>query len=638
MLLNMIVKNESKIITRMFDSVLPIIDSYCICDTGSTDNTIQVIKNYFANKNITGKIIEEPFVDFGYNRTFALEQCLDMQAEYILVMDADMILKYGPDFSKGELQQMLSLHPAHYMIQGSIEFTYKNVRIVKNRNGMKYWGVTHEYMDVPKGTTYGMFSPLFLSINDMGDGGCKTDKFLRDVRLLTAALEKTPNNDRYTFYLANSYKDSGQKEKAIETYKHRTTLGGWVEEIWYSYLMIGRIYRDMGEMEKAVYYWLGAFNVFPQRIENLYEIITYYRSCNKNELAYMFYRVADKKRGENIDPDYLFMERDIYNFKLDYELSIIGYYCNPDKYDLMKCCMNLMAYPSNLTNSVLSNYKFYSSIIPGEKRYINDEIESFRTSTPSICRLNGEVIYNIRHVNYTIDENGNYKNKDSIESINVLSNDIIVKHDRSRDTHYVGIEDIRLFGHKGKLLYNGNRGTKDGMGVEHGEINVTTGETVSTMLVAPFQKKLEKNWVLFEDAKCNLKCIYGWHPLVIGDIRNGAFEKTHELPTSVIFERFRGSTNGLRIGDEIWFICHVVSYEKRRLYYHTMVALDVNTLNIRRYTPFFTFNGECVEYTLGFVTDQDEIVIGYSRMDRTTEYKIVKKAWFEMMFARLDFS
>ena len=34
--LNMIVKNESKIIRRLFDSVLPIIDCYCICDTGST--------------------------------------------------------------------------------------------------------------------------------------------------------------------------------------------------------------------------------------------------------------------------------------------------------------------------------------------------------------------------------------------------------------------------------------------------------------------------------------------------------------------------------------------------------------------------------------------------------------------------
>lgn len=645
MLLNMIVKNESKIITRLFDSVLPIIDSYCICDTGSTDSTIAVIKEYFSTKNIPGKIIEKSFVDFGYNRTFALEQCNDMPADYVLLMDADMVLQYGSNFNKEELKLQLKHHDAHYIMQGNSEFNYKNVRIVKNRSGMNYWGVTHEYMNVPIGTTHGMFSSSFFFINDIGDGGCKSDKFLRDVNLIKTALETTPNNCRYTFYLANSYKDSGQSDKAIDAYKDRVTLGGWIEEIWYSYFMIGRLYRDMGEMEKAIHYWMEAINIFPQRIENIYEIITSYRKCGKNELAYLFYKIADKKRGENTNPDYLFMERDIYNFKLDYELSIIGYYCNSDKYDLTKCCMNLMAYPfgpTNLTDNVLQNYKFYNIVVPGEKhnKNLSDIIEGFYNSTPSICMLNRELIYNTRYVNYTIDKNGNYKNWDLIESINILShndNYITMKHDRSRDNRYVGVEDIRLFAHNGKLLYNGNRATHDGMAIEHGEIDITTGKTNSVVLTSSFQKKLEKNWVLFEDAERNLKCIYGWHPLVIGDINNDVLEKTHELSTSIIFDRFRGSTNGVRVGDEIWFICHVVSYENRRLYYHTMVVLDINTFQVLRYTPFFTFGGECVEYTLGFVKVQNEFIIGYSSMDRSTEYKVVKIEWFETMFSRLDF-
>jgi len=93
----------------------------------------------------------------------------------------------------------------------------------------------------------------------------------------------------------------------------------------------------------------------------------------------------------------------------------------------------------------------------------------------------------------------------------------------------------------------------------------------------------------------------------------------------------------VRVGDEIWFICHVVSYENRRLYYHIMVVLDINTFQVLRYTPFFTFGGECVEYTLGFVKVENEFIIGYSSMDRSTEYKVVKIEWFETMFSRLDF-
>ena len=71
--LNMIVKNESKIIRRLLKSTLKWIDSYCICDTGSTDNTVEISETFYKENNIQGKIVYEPFQDFGYNRSFALK-------------------------------------------------------------------------------------------------------------------------------------------------------------------------------------------------------------------------------------------------------------------------------------------------------------------------------------------------------------------------------------------------------------------------------------------------------------------------------------------------------------------------------------------------------------------------------------
>ena len=47
--LNMIVKNESAILRRLLESVLPLIDSYCICDTGSTDDTIEIKEKVIQN-------------------------------------------------------------------------------------------------------------------------------------------------------------------------------------------------------------------------------------------------------------------------------------------------------------------------------------------------------------------------------------------------------------------------------------------------------------------------------------------------------------------------------------------------------------------------------------------------------------
>jgi hypothetical protein len=174
------------------------------------------------------------------------------------------------------------------------------------------------------------------------------------------------------------------------------------------------------------------------------------------------------------------------------------------------------------------------------------------------------------------------------------------------------------------------------------------------------QKDIEKNWVMFEDSAGQLKIVYGWHDLVIGNcVENPAggyiFEKTHRIKTPAIFKYFRGSTNGIRIGDEIWFICHVVSYEDRRYYYHSFFTLDATTFEVRRFTPLFTFEGEKVEYTLGFVYREEESMekqvgesgtkftfssgegsdgefwIGYSKMDCSTHYMSIKKSVIESM-------
>ena len=90
--LNMIVKNESKIIKRLLDSVSPVIDAFCICDTGSTDDTVHMIESYFKEKNIPGKVIKEPFQNFEYNRSFALKACDEFaDVDYILLMDDSMV-------------------------------------------------------------------------------------------------------------------------------------------------------------------------------------------------------------------------------------------------------------------------------------------------------------------------------------------------------------------------------------------------------------------------------------------------------------------------------------------------------------------------------------------------------------------
>jgi tetratricopeptide (TPR) repeat protein len=682
----MIVKNESRIILRLFESVLPLIDSYCICDTGSTDNTVDLIKLFFERHNVPGKIVTEPFRDFGYNRSYALKQCIDMEsADYLLLLDADMVLQISSNMDIQQFKNSLNAD-AYHLFQGSEAFFYKNVRILKNNPNFAYWGVTHEYIQTLPDSTYQDIPKSSLFINDIGDGGAKTEKFERDIRLLKRGLEELPGNDRYTFYLANSYRDSRQLENAIETYKKRVALGGWQEEVWHSYYSIGKCYRDLGDMPNAIHYWMEGYNYFPDRIENLYEIVNYYRLNGKNKLAYTFYEIADYERKRTQSTDHLFLQKDVYDYKLDYEFSIVGYYCNRNNLNVHKSCMAVLS--SDLADedtqkNTINNYKFYASRLKGQDINIMDQnLEllkqigknwvdktTFFSSTPSIClhknvSPDNELVVNVRFVNYKIGENGEYINKDRIVTKNIIAvfdiskpvwrktSEFELKYDTIYDNLYVGLEDIRLFSRNGQLSYNANRGLSyECMVIENGTINLRSYQTVSTLVKKDKQRHIEKNWVLFVDGNFESKMIYEWHPLSIGihrdhpehllDGENKPITQLHiqdTINTPAFFKWLRGSTNGIQVktdnSNEIWFICHLVSYEERRYYYHILVVLDPITYQVKRYSRLFTFEGEKVEYTLGFVyfENKQEFLIGYSTMDRETKYMSISRKSIDSLF------
>jgi len=707
----MIVKNESRVIERVLNSVINIIDTYCIEDTGSTDNTIELITNFFNQKGINGKIVNEPFVNFAYNRTHAFQQAEGM-ADYLLLIDADMIFTHS--ISVDQIREKLTKYDVVHVFQGSPTFYYKNVRFAKNVPNSKYITPTHEYFSPPNGSIYGNFERNEIFINDRGDGGSKQQKFVRDIKLLSEELEiigeNGPGADRCMYYLANSYRDSGNVPKAIECYKKRVIIGGWVEEVWQSLYSLGNLHKEIGEIEKAIFYWLEAYEKYPKRIENLYKITEYYRNKEQYKTALFFWKLADKLRKTHTSwGEYLFLQSDIYEFLLDYEYSILGYYTNCDHTDLSKSIIKVISHYSvtNITfDTCLKNYKFYTPTLINQYNYnevykkndkektingnmgfasvknlellrsigkniMKNELENktFFTSTPSVALIDDEtMIVCVRFVNYSIGSKGEYINKEHISTKNVIAvidmlnkdewklkfEEQILKYDETSDCLYVGLEDIRIYPYltkenKGVVLYNANRGVSyDKMVIEHGEIDVFNATTVNSgnlirlTDVKVKKRDIEKNWVLFDDNRGNVKCIYSWNPLIIGEIdSNHSFNEVYRLSVEnganglipKFFERVRGSSNGVSIPEtnEVWFLCHIVSYEDRRRYYHLFIVLDKTTYRVIKYTRFFTFRKESVEYSTGFIYIKEtcEFLIGFSIMDSISDYMIVTKDTIE---------
>lgn len=663
--LNMIVKNESKIIKRLFDSVLPIIDSYCICDTGSTDNTVEIIEEYFKEKGLSGRIVREPFKNFCHNRTFALNSCVGL-SDYVLLLDADMILEIK-NFNKNNLLKANSFN----ILQGNDSFYYQNMRIVKNNGLYKYVGVTHEYIDTPPNDTNYGFSKDEIFIRDIGDGGCKSDKFERDVRLLLDGLKEEPNNGRYYFYLGNSYHDLGRFGEAINCYKKRIEIGGWKEEVWYSYYKIGICYKNMDKFANALQYWLEGYDYYPERLEAMYELIKHYRCNSKHKLCMMLYDQVKKILDKNENRDhYLFLHNDIYTNKIYYEYTIFAAYCG-----IKNICdesIKVFNYSNdgNEIFNMLCNMKFYKFILDKKHTYsldnsidinINNELVPMTSSSSCLIKKPNSNNYycNVRYVNYRIQDNGNYINCDKhIISINKIleldSNLNIIKEDWMQldfdGRLYIGTEDVKIyydnFNYNLKFIGTGFHENNQ-IGIVSGNYNIEEKKLYVNELKQHFKEiGCEKNWT-FVDYKDETSIVYEWCPLKICKLNNenNTIDIIDEKNMPNIYSRVRGSTCGYtynkKIGEhntgiinielvetEIWFVGHIVSYESPRHYYHIISVFDSN-MNLLRYSAPFKFEGEPIEYCLSIVVEDNKVMMNYSTWDRTTRIGVYDKKYID---------
>ena len=387
--LNMIVKNESKIITRLLESVY-FIDYYVICDTGSTDNTIQVIVDFFKSKNIPGIVFHEPFINFCHNRTISLKKCNGL-TDYVLLLDADMVLEVNPSFDKHSLDQ-----DNYKITQGSESFYYDNVRIVRNNGNYHYVGVTHEYIATPSNDKCGKITKEILFIRDHGDGGSKTNKFHRDRELLLKGIEDEPTNERYHFYLANTYRDLGDTKNAIVWYKKRINMGGWFDEKYISCVHLYHLMKTHS-LESSLYYLVESFNFNSKRVEGISELVKYYTVKGKYQLAWNYYTfIQDYYENEYIPGNgdlssKLFATIMEYSFYLPYYMIIVCDHLKKMKTGILmyQVIFKRKSYDSQWwINNLLYNIQFYEN-------YLSDDIKES-------CR---EYILFLTNKGFTINQN-----------------------------------------------------------------------------------------------------------------------------------------------------------------------------------------------------------------------------------------
>lgn len=315
----MIVKDEAHVIGECLSATLPLVDTYCIVDTGSSDGTVEVIKKFYGERGVPGEVHERPWVDFGHNRSEALALC-DGKMDYILVMDADDLIVWEGD-GRGALRDALRSGPSSVsvpILSGNTSYSRKQV--FRANDGWRYVGVLHEYPSNGKdGACAEAPRGMRIISRRLGGRNLGPGKMKRDIEVLLSALEREPDNERHMFYLAQSYRDDGQVDKAVEWYKRRYEAGGWVEERCVAAHNVARL---TGSKEWA---W-RAHECNPARSESLVSYMSHCRARNmfsKELLAMAIYASSIPKPTDQR----LFLENDAYDWRVWDELSIIAHYC-----------------------------------------------------------------------------------------------------------------------------------------------------------------------------------------------------------------------------------------------------------------------------------------------------------------------
>jgi len=358
--LSMIVKNETHIIHECLNSIHKHIDYWVIVDTGSTDGTQDLIRKFFAEKGIPGELHERPWVSFGHNRSEALALC-DGKGDYAWMIDADD--QIIGDFRYPNGKNMTA--DAYALKCGRDNCIWWRNQIFKTGIGWKYIGILHEYAHCDKQPLIQekLDGNYFLEARTLGHRNVNVtpvEKYSKDAIVLEEALKTEPNNSRYQFYLAQSYFDSQQWDKAIAAYYRRVEMGGWEEECYYSLFRVALCEisknSDWTIVQQKL---LDSFDYRPCRAEPLHAIARFLRMNGRPRAAYLFAKHAASIPYPH--QDILFIDNNVYEWMALDDLCSTAFYVHDHQTGYAACDALLKGgkLPPNEVERVNKNFQAY---------------------------------------------------------------------------------------------------------------------------------------------------------------------------------------------------------------------------------------------------------------------------------------
>jgi tetratricopeptide (TPR) repeat protein len=653
----MLIENDEAIIENSLRSVENLIDCLCICNVGSIDRTVGIVKEFMKETHIPGDIVTHAWKDYDYNRTLSIQAAQAtltkfghrLENSYLLVLDPEMRLLSSPSFRKESLDADAYLILEQNSSLGSCSYNPHLLRAClpwKNL-GIAYecWSceIPHRIAELP---SLKIEEPLI-----------EKSKLKTKEKLLLEAIHSEPHNFRMRFHLAQIQASLDKIKEAIVNFENSLQLMRAPEEIWFCKFMVGQCHEKNGEWDKALHWYLEAFQANPNRTESLQKLATYYRLKGMNDLAYIF-----AKHGSRIplyEHPLLSPFPTLRQYQFDEELSIVAFYTR-FKSEGEEANLHLILrknVPGYIKEQAYRNELFYIHALP-EATYRKIEIalplivegvdERYHPMNPTLYKTNDGYTVICRAVNYTqtgakvfhtIDAAGVFRTKNFLvqydADLNLKGQAEIVENlarKRIRSFNLEGLDDCRLFEFQNRFWFTCTTGDTNPTG--NFQISLcrlsekAVGDTILVdklvPLLGPDPYRCEKNWLPFV-VNDELYVVYSHEPLIIYQVdpESGHCDFVKNISNQLDYSSFRGSAAPIAWGNGYLLLVHEVVFHPNyeRAYLHRFVFFD-SQFNIQQLSNPFYFQHVGVEFCCGMQPDHGggQLILTLGSEDR--------EAWF----------
>lgn len=298
----MIVKDEEDVLGRCLASIKDLVDEIIIVDTGSSDKTKLVAKEY------TDQVYSFHWIDnFSAARNYSFSKATK---DYCMWMDADDVMDDNNRTEFMKLKQSLTPDTDIVMMRyntafdedGRPSFWYYRERLIRNNQNYLWQGAVHEVI-TPNGKI--VYSDAAISHKKLHIGD--PDRNLNIYRKLLS--EGKTLSARELYYYARELYYHGMYEEAVGRFHKFLSLDdAWIENKIEACIVMSKCYMKTGNRAAALQVLLKSMEYDIPRAEICCEVGSWFMEAGQHEVAIFWYETAlecklDLRKGGFILPD-----------------------------------------------------------------------------------------------------------------------------------------------------------------------------------------------------------------------------------------------------------------------------------------------------------------------------------------------